>query len=84
MCGFLFIHHKSKNHFDLKNIKNAANYLKHRGPDDYQIYKDKKNFAIHYRLSIQDLTNKSSQPMEIKYNNDVLYQSKLINYFNGD
>ena len=22
--------------------------------------------------------------MEIKYNNDVLYQSKLINYFNGD
>ena len=23
-------------------------------------------------------------PMEIKYNNDVLYQSKLINYFNGD
>ncbi len=23
-------------------------------------------------------------PMEIKYNNDVLHQSKLINYFNGD
>ncbi len=23
-------------------------------------------------------------PMEVKYNNDVLYQSKLINYFNGD
>ena len=28
------------------------------------------------------LENKS--PIEIKYNNDVLYQSKLINYFNGD
>ena len=23
-------------------------------------------------------------PMEIKYNNDVLHQSRLINYFNGD
>ena len=23
-------------------------------------------------------------PMKIKYNNDVLYQSRLINYFNGD
>lgn len=82
MCGFLFIHHKSKNDYDTKNIKNAANYLKHRGPDDYQIYKDKKNFAIHYRLSIQDLTNKSSQPMEIKYNNEnfiIIYNGEIYN-----
>ncbi len=26
----------------------------------------------------------NNSPKEIKYNNDILYQSKLINYFNGD
>ena len=26
----------------------------------------------------------NNSPNEIKYNNDILYQSKLINYFNGD
>ena len=30
------------------------------------------------------LKNKEQPEIKIKYNNDLLYQSKLINYFNGD
>tara|TARA_B100000963_G_scaffold114394_1_gene99648 strand:+ start:158 stop:1924 length:1767 start_codon:yes stop_codon:yes gene_type:complete len=39
------------------------------------------NLTSFYYTNVM-LENKS--PIEIKYNNDVLYQSKLINYFNGD
>ena len=39
------------------------------------------NLTSFYYTNIQ-LDN--NEPNVIKYNNDVLYQSKLINYFNGD
>ena len=37
MCGFFFIK-KNGIQYDLKTLKNYSNRIKHRGPDDDQIY----------------------------------------------
>ncbi len=52
------------------------NFLKEMDPTEVP-----DNLTSFYYTNIK--LNKDS-PTEIKYNNDVLHQSKLINYFNGD
>ena len=39
------------------------------------------NYTTFYNIYLKDTEKKEKN---IKYNNDVLHQSKLINYFNGD
>jgi len=41
----------------------AAQMIKHRGPDDYGIYREESLCLIHYRLAIQDLSAAGHQPM---------------------
>ena len=70
-----------KNSFKKDNINNAFDielkkFLKKINPTEIP-----DNLTSFYYTNI-DLDNNS--PDEIKYNNDVMYQSKLINYFNGD
>jgi len=70
-----------KNSFKKDNINNAFDielkkFLKKIDPTEIP-----DNLTSFYYTNI-DLDNNS--PDEIKYNNDVMYQSKLINYFNGD
>ena len=70
-----------KNSFKKDNINNAFDielkkFLKKINPTEIP-----DNLTSFYYTNI-DLDNNS--PDEIKYNNDVMYQSKLVNYFNGD
>ncbi len=70
-----------KSSFEKDNLNNAFDnelkkFLKEMDPT-----KIPDNLTSFYYTNIK--LDKDS-PMEIKYNNDVMYQSKLINYFNGD
>ena len=70
-----------KKSFQKDNLNNAFDielkkFLKEMDPT-----KIPDNLTSFYYANIQLDHN---EPSEIKYNNDVLYQSKLINYFNGD
>tara|TARA_B100000242_G_scaffold10937_1_gene6984 strand:- start:96 stop:1859 length:1764 start_codon:yes stop_codon:yes gene_type:complete len=70
-----------KKSFQKDNLNNAFDielkkFLKEMDPTEIP-----DNLTSFYYTNIQ-LDN--NEPNEIKYNNDVLYQSKLINYFNGD
>ena len=70
-----------KKSFKKDNLNNAFDielkkFLKEMNPTEIP-----DNLTSFYYTNIQ-LDN--NEPSEIKYNNDVLYQSKLINYFNGD
>ena len=52
-------------------------YLQEMNPTDIP-----DNLTSFYYTNIQIKNNKADK--EIKFNNDILHQSKLINYFNGD
>ncbi len=70
-----------KNLFKKDDIADAfdvelKNYLKKINPTDVP-----DNLTSFYYTNIEI---KSDQENEIKFNKDVLHQSKLINYFNGD
>ncbi len=70
-----------KKSFQKDNLNNAFDFklkkfLKEMDPTEIP-----DNLTSFYYTNIE-LDNNLSD--EIKYNNDVLYQSKLINYFNGD
>ena len=70
-----------KKSFQKDNLNNAFDielkkFLKEMDPTEIP-----DNLTSFYYTNIQ-LDN--NEPNVIKYNNDVLYQSKLINYFNGD
>ena len=70
-----------KKSFQKDNINNAFDielkkFLKEMDPTEIP-----DNLTSFYYTNIQLDKN---EPDVIKYNNDVLYQSKLINYFNGD
>ena len=68
----IFISEGTGNAFDLELKK----FLKKIDPEDVP-----SNFTTFYKENVEDsvISNK-----KIKYNNKVLHQSKLINYFKGD
>ena len=70
-----------KDLFSKDNFVNAFDnelreFLTQINPDDVP-----SNFTTFYFDNIKDETN---QFTDIKYNKDILHQSKLLNYFNGD
>ena len=68
----LFIKENIGNAFDLK----LKSLLEEIGKDEVP-----SNFKSFY---IKHLVNEKDLGADIKFNNDVLHQSKLVNYFNGD
>ena len=65
-----------------KAIK-ICNLLKHRGPDDGNVWLDKKNKVCigQRRLSIIDLSAKANQPMKSKCGNFIIsYNGEIYNY----
>ena len=69
MCGFIFYYNKTDiNENDVKKLKLVSSLIKHRGPDYKKIFNQKKIFACHYRLSIQDINKRSNQPFFSKDN----------------
>lgn len=80
MCGFYFQYNKKKSKF--LNSKEILKLLEHRGPDDKGIYKSKKIFAIHTLLKIQDISNKSRQPLSIRFKGkkfNIIYNGEIYN-----
>ena len=60
-----------------------CNILKHRGPDDGDVWLDKKNKVCigQRRLSIIDLSKRAGQPMKSKCGNFILtYNGEIYNY----
>ena len=58
--------------FDFKNFYAISNESKNVTSQKYENFLDKNKLIYHKVVK------------KIKFNNDVLHQSKLINYFNGD
>ncbi len=65
---------------DLDRLRGMARALRHRGPDDSAIYRDRRAGLVHTRLSIIDLTT-GAQPLA---NQDeslwIVYNGELFNY----
>tara|TARA_B100001093_G_scaffold499666_1_gene549178 strand:- start:885 stop:2657 length:1773 start_codon:yes stop_codon:yes gene_type:complete len=68
----LFIKDNYANAFDI-NLKKFLNSIE---PNDVP-----SNFTTFYYSNLEDESKKLN---DIKFNKDILHQSKLINYFNGD
>lgn len=81
MCGICGILYFGNDFTDKKILKNMNDSLKHRGPDDYGFYVDKKIGLGHRRLSIIDLSKKGKQPMT---NEDgtiwITFNGEIYNY----
>lgn len=80
MCGITgIVSIKNDKQFVKKNINKINNTLKHRGPDDQDIWINKKSTVAlgHNRLSIQDLSKKGCQPM-------ISRNKKYVLVFNGE
>lgn len=73
ICGF--------NWEDKEIIKEMADTLAHRGPDQYGLYTDPSISLGHQRLSIIDLSEKGKQPMSNE-NGDiwVVYNGEIYNF----
>lgn len=82
MCGFVGIYdnHSLRDEFYVKNkLKDMAESIKFRGPDDYGCWIDvNEGVGIsHRRLSIQDLSKSGHQPMKSQ-------NERYIIAFNGE
>tara|TARA_B100000575_G_C23116242_1_gene645317 strand:- start:24 stop:1979 length:1956 start_codon:yes stop_codon:yes gene_type:complete len=80
MCGIAGILNFSENHSNnLMFIQKITNTIKHRGPDDFNIYSNQEQgiYFGHTRLSIIDLSNNGSQPM-------VSFNKRYVMSFNGE
>lgn len=85
MCGVLGFFSKEDNNsvFNKNLIKQLSAYLKHRGPDktNYLISENKDVYIGHTRLSILDLSDKGSQPMEIPNGRYAIsYNGEIYNH----
>ena len=81
MCGFCgYVNYKK----DIKNkdeIEKMNDIIKHRGPNEQNIYFDKNVALGHVRLSIIDVNN-GSQPMKKMYNGYeyiIIYNGEIYN-----
>ena len=70
-----------KNLFIKDNFNNAFDSKLKELLNDLNSEEIQSNFTTFYYTYIE---NKEDNEKKIKFNNDVLHQSKLVNYFNGD
>src|SRR3989338_8880745 len=86
MCGIVGILSLEREPIDKALLKNMADVLSHRGPDDSGIFIDRRIGLAHKRLSIIDLSKAGHQPMHnedgsvwIIYNGEVYTFKELRN-----
>ena len=53
MCGFIFIFNKSKKSNELQKINYISGFLKHRGPDDKQIFSNNEISTVFLDLVLE-------------------------------
>jgi asparagine synthase (glutamine-hydrolysing) len=83
MCGVVGIATRSAdpNAVTEERIRGALARIRHRGPDGSGIYRDRNLWLGHARLSILDLSNAGSQPMESADHRFVIaYNGEIYNY----
>ena len=79
MCGIAGFYGKNKKSIP-ENILNAfARSLRHRGPDDHDIYKAGQCALVHTRLSIIDLDG-GHQPLLDAQENALVVNGEIYNY----
>ena len=82
MCGFVVAYGENlEKNLDFKKFLNAADLVKHRGPD-FNNQRKSNNFYLHHsRLSIVDLDKRSNQPFYSQNERYILiYNGEIYNY----
>lgn len=80
MCGISGIIKRDNSAVDFQQIKNMNDSIRHRGPDGEGFFMG-NNFAFgHRRLSILDLSEDGSQPMEYQSENIIVFNGEVYNY----
>lgn len=81
MCGIAGILSLEREPIDKALLKDMADVLSHRGPDDSGIFIDRRIGLAHKRLSIIDLSKAGHQPM---HNEDgslwIIYNGEVYNF----
>ena len=83
MCGIAGVFNLHVNKLiRVEDLKRMTDTISHRGPDDEGVWKnDSNNIGLgHRRLSILDLTNKSSQPMHFGSRYSIIFNGEIYNY----
>jgi asparagine synthase (glutamine-hydrolysing) len=78
MCGIIGTFGRIGSPYLLTN--EDLNRIKHRGPDGRGIYNDDQVSLGHVRLSIIDLSNDGSQPMNYRNRYWITYNGEIYNY----
>ena len=81
MCGFASILSLTGDTINSEQLKRMSHVIRHRGPNSDGVYiKDSIGFAFR-RLSIQDLSDAGSQPMQsIDQRYAVVFNGEIYNY----
>ena len=83
MCGIAGIFNLDVNkQIKVEDLKRMTDTIGHRGPDDEGAWKNESNNIGlgHRRLSILDLTKKSSQPMHFGSRYTIVFNGEIYNY----
>jgi asparagine synthase (glutamine-hydrolysing) len=85
MCGIIGAVHSNNHAFSINNLERGLNRISNRGPDNTSIYSEKvSNICLHFghnRLSILDLSEAGSQPMESLDKRYLLvFNGEIYNY----
>ena len=81
ICGFMV--NNNDHQVNLNIVKKMSNQLRHRGPDNQNIWSDQDSgiYFGHTRLSILDLSITGNQPMESFYGRFVLiFNGEIYNH----
>ena len=82
MCGIAGIINLNKESVSKTILNSMTDALAHRGPDGRGVYVDRFIGLGHRRLSIIDLSEKASQPMQTEDGNFVISPNPAKSYIN--
>ena len=81
MCGIAGVINLNKKSVEEKTLWQMTDSLAHRGPDGRGVYIDNFIGLGHRRLSIIDLSDKASQPMQTEDKNfTISYNGEVYNF----
>ena len=81
MCSICGIINFNEKHDSLATIEEMNRSMKHRGPDESDVFCDRNAVLGHNRLSVVDLEN-GHQPMSVIYGNKkytIVYNGEIYN-----
>ena len=80
MCGFSGFTNPSNTLRDESILKKMLYPIKHRGPDEYNIFINNKIALGHYRLSIIDLKGGHQPCIDKEKNNYLVFNGEIYGY----